>query len=283
MTALLRSELFRLSRRLMPRILLVILAALIIVIYLILWVIVRNPPPETSARELDDLRSSIELDGVRETGLDLVRQVGSVLGVILGASIISTEFTSGTIRTILPRATGRSPFLTAKLLTLLLFVVLVVVLGFLVALLASGLVTALEDLDSDVGAGFAGSSLAAMGRTAFVMLPYVAFSFMVALWTRSTAVGIGIGLSILFLEGLAGSLMTAIGGPLARVPEALLSENVRAITEANDRGDDSAFLPPDNGLPGIWRAAGVLTLYTAAFIALAYWRFRSRDITGGGE
>lgn len=286
MSAVLRSEIFRLSRRLMPRILLLILVVGIAVLYLALWATVQASGQQSSAnpQNTEDLRNALRLSAVRGLGLSFVYQIGAVLVVILAASLIATEFSWGTVRTVLPRASGRSSFLTAKLVTLAVFLVLVVLLGYLAAVAASALVTALAGLGGGLGGGFVSRTLPSIARTAYVMLPYAALSFLLALWVRSTAAGVGVGLAVLFLEGLITQLLSSAGGPLRRIPQALLNANVQAVLRPNAEGLQGAF-GNANGrdLPNIWQAAAVLAAYTAAFIALAYWRFHTRDITAGGE
>lgn len=91
------------------------------------------------------------------------------------------------------------------------------------------------------------------------MLPYAALAFLVALWGRSNAAGIGVGLAVYFLEDLI--LFRVAGDVLDWVPRALLSENVDALLAHNDvRG--GIALPLD--LPSAWQAAGVLGLHIAA-------------------
>ncbi len=277
MTDLLRSELFRLSRRLMPRVLLLILAAVVLLIYLLIWLTSRN---QTDIQAREDLRY-LGLSEVRQVGLGLAYQIGTVLVIILAASTVGAEYGWGTIRTLLPRATGRAPFLWAKILALVLFSALVVVLGFLVALGASAVVTAVEDLGGGLGANFVTGALASLGRTIFVMLPYLALAVLVAVWSRSSAAGISVGLVVLFLEGLVTSLLSLAGDAFDWVPRALLNDNVQAVLSANTEANEGPFAPSQD-LPGAWQGAGVLALYTAIFVALAYWRFRSRDVTTGG-
>src|SRR6266536_5537930 len=141
MLPLLPSELFRFSRRAMPRIMLLILAGIIVGLYLLLWSVTRTQLEGTNARDIESLRDSLRLHSVRECGLGLTQQIGTILAVIAGATAISNEFGWGTIRTMLPRASSRFAFLSAKLLALLLFVLLMSVFGLVVSLVASGLVT----------------------------------------------------------------------------------------------------------------------------------------------
>lgn len=283
MTPLLRSEIFRLMKRAQPRILLLILAVIILALYLLFWTILRAQGESTSPQELqdrDEIERSLTLRAVPETGTNLTQSFGTVMVVILAATIISNEYAWGTIRTLLPRAAGRAPLVTAKLIVATLFAALVVVGGFLVALVGSGAVSALEGLDTGLGGGFAGDTLASLARTGYVMLPYVALSFLTALWFRSTAAGITIGLSVLFLEGIVTALIDAAGGPLERVPDFLLGNNVSAIMREN-AVVDGVFSADAGDLPNPWQGAAVLAVYTVVFVALSYWRFRTRDITSG--
>ena len=279
--SLLRAEVFKLSRRAMPRILLVILVLGVIGIYGLLWLALESGSraDDPGTREsMEELRDFLSLERARETGIEFVVTLGSILGVILGASVISTEYTWGTIRTILPRAGTRAGFLTAKYLLLAGFVVLLVLLGFVAALLASFVVSAVEDLGRDLGANAVPEIVAALARGAFVILPYVALAFLIAVLTRSTAAGISIGLVILLGEGIVTELLELLPGALERLPGFLLSRNVNAVMDANAVDEGSA-----DALPNIWRAAAVLLAYTAAFVAFAYRIFLTRDVTAGGE
>ncbi len=277
MVGLLASELFRLARRPMTRALLAILVVAVATLYLVLWSVLRAQGTELQPQQVAELRDQIRPATVRSAGLSLVHQVGTVLAVILAASLIASEFGWGTIRTLLPRSPGRAPFITAKLLVLALFAAALVLVGYLTALAASLLLARLEHLDTALGAAALPRTLAALVRTLLVMLPYTALAFLAALWFRSTAPGIGIGLAVLFLESLVTGLLRLQGGTLGRVPEALLAVNVQAVLAANAAGLPTTSATPN--LPDAWRAAAVLAAYTAAFVALAYWRFLRRDIT----
>lgn len=281
MTALLRSELFRLSRRWMPRVLLLIVAVAVLALYLVLWSVLRTDNGQLDTNQRRDLEETVQLGNVRNSGLALVQQVGGILVVILAASTIGTEFGWGTIRALLPRASSRSALLTAKLITLVLFTALVVLAGFIAALAGGAIATSGLGLNASLGSNVAVESLAALGRTVLVMLPYAAIAFFTALWARSNAAGIGVGLAVLFLEGLILSLIASAGGPLERLPEALLSENVRAVMAANAHNLPFQPSPRANDLPGAWRGAVVLCGYTALFVAAAFALFRRRDVTSG--
>jgi ABC-type transport system involved in multi-copper enzyme maturation permease subunit len=112
--------------------------------------------------------------------------------------LIGAEFGWGTIRTLLPRARSRVALLAAKSVTALVFIVAIVLVGTVVAFGASTVVTVLEDLPGGLGPDGVASTVAAIGRTIYVMVPYAALALLITTWTRSVAAGIGVGLSILF-------------------------------------------------------------------------------------
>ncbi|MGH2561076.1 MAG: ABC transporter permease [Thermomicrobiales bacterium] len=277
MTPLLHSELFRLVRRWMPRFLLAIVILGVGALYAIFWAVVRTQ----SGDDIEDLRQHIRLASVRDTGLTLVWLFGTTIVVILTASLIGTEFGWGTIRTLLPRARGRSSLLTAKLLTAVLFTAVVIVVGTFVALSASATATVLEDLSGGLGPGGGVKLIESIGRTFFAMLPYLALTFFITVWTRSVAAGVGIGVSAIFLEGAILALLGLAGDTFDRVPGALISRNVDALLAANSTGLDSPFAGTTDPLPPVWQATAVLTAYTIAFLALSYYLCRRRDITVG--
>lgn len=286
MTRLLQSELFRLSRRLMPRVLVLIMVGTVLLLYLVMWTAARAATEQESPEQTTDLQVKLRLNlrvgVVRDFGLtQLVHPLASILVVILSASTVGSEYGWGTIRAILPRAGGRTMFLTAKLASLGLFVLIVVVLGFLVALGASAFITPAEGLQGGLGARFLPETLAALARTVYVMLPYVAIAVAIAVLTRSGAAGIGAGLAILLIEGPITGLIGAAGGPFAWIPKLLVSANVRAIMRLNIVDPATTLTDTSNSLLSPWAAAGVLAVYTAASLGFAFWRFQSRDITSG--
>ena len=264
MLPLLRSELFKLSHRMMTRVLLLIVVGALLGTYLVLG--------SVGEAEEGDVLEDLRIGAVHDNGMFIVYQLGFITTIVLAASSVASEFSWGTIRTLLPRTAGRSPFLTAKLITLGLFVVVVVILGFLAALVGSVLVTAIRDLDSSLGDDFVWRLLGSMVRTAYVILPYAALAFVIALWSRSSAAGIAIPIVVFYAEVLLTPAFTSIES-LEWLPDALIySANISSLL-------DSDAVVSKEDLPGSWQAAGVLAAYVTAFVSLAYGRFLTRDVT----
>lgn len=270
MVALLRSELFRLAKRPMPWVMLGILAALMLLFYGVSWAIIEAQP----ARDTVGLRDDIRVVDVPQVALNgFVAPFGTVMAVVLGASTVGTEFGWGTIRTLLPRAIGRVPLLLAKMVAVALVIAALVVVTSLLALGLGALVNGVVGIDGGTDGAFALDFLAAVGRTIYVMLPYAALAFLVALITRSNAAGITIGIVFFFAEAIILQLVGLVDA-LDWVPEVFLSENVNAVASANGGA-------VQEGLPSAWRGAAVLLAWTAAFLALALAIFRRRDVTSG--
>jgi ABC-type transport system involved in multi-copper enzyme maturation permease subunit len=277
---LLHSEWFRLRQRAMPWLLLGIFLGVVLLIYLLMWFVLgANSTTTTGELSRTQLQDALRIGAVNDSGLQRVEQFGLVFTVILAASIIATEFSWGTIRTILPRSSGRAAFLTVKLIVAAAFAAVVIVAGFGVSLAASAGVTWMEGLDSSLGPNFWLYALAAMGRVFFVMLPFVAMAAMVSLWTRSSAAGIGVTLGVMFLEPVIMSVVSAAGGFLEHLPELFFMKNVNAVLDFRQAGGrEGGIFGEGTNLPNPWQAASVLLAYTAAFCGLTYWRFLKRDI-----
>ena len=245
MLPLLRSELFRLGRRWMPRVLLLVVVGGVVLVYALVWVSLATQDGTEEAEIRDDLT----LAQAHSFGLDLTYFFASIVAVIMAASIIGTEFGWGTIRTLLPRARSRIGLLTAKLVALVVFDVVLVVAGFLAALVMSAVVTAAENLEGDAGGDGLLDAVVAIGRTTYVLLPYTALAFFVAVLTRSNAAGIAIGLAVLLAEGIAVAILNAVLDSLDWVGDLLFSQNISAITDLND-GTRNTDLPAVAGRGG---------------------------------
>jgi ABC-2 type transport system permease protein len=270
MLPLLRSELFRLSRRWMPRVLILVVVLGVVGVYAILWLTLATQ----DASDTEGLDEDLALAGAHSVGLSITSFFVSILAVIIGASLIGTEYGWGTIRALLPRARSRLGLLAAKISALVIFDVVMIVAGFLAALVMSGLIASAEDLNNDLGGSFLTDSVLAIGRTVYVTLPYTALAFFVAVLTRSNAAGIAIGLAVLLTESIVLAILTEITDLFDWLGDILFSENSAAITDLNDgsRSDD---------LANPWTAAVILGLWIAGFVAAAIVIFQRRDVTSG--
>lgn len=272
MLPLLRSELFRLRHRWMTWVLLLVVVLGVAGVYAILWATYAAQ----DASDIDDIGDDLRFVAVPDIGLDIAYFFASIVAVILGASIVGTEYGWGTLRALLPRARSRISLLGAKLVALVLFDVALLVVGFVTAFAMSALVGSAEGLNDGLGAGFWGDALLAIGRNIYILLPYSALAFMVATVTRSNAAGIAIGLAILLAEGIVVSILNALGNTFDWVGDVLFTNNIAAISNLNNSGDGGR-----SDLPAAGQAVVVLGLWTIALVAVALAVFRRRDVTSG--
>jgi len=266
--SLYRSEIFRLTHRMMPRVMMFALAVLVVGAYLLLWF----SSSSLNDADLADLKDHLRLGSAPKYGMDIVYQVSMLVAVVLASSSIATEYGWGTIRAILARTDSRAAFLTAKLLAVLTFVVVLSLLGVACVLAGSAAVTSIAGLDTSLGDGFLFRALGATIRNGFVVLPYVALAFVASLWFRATAAGVAVVIVVFYADVLLTPLATG-GGLLSWFPEnALIYRNIQAVLDAN-------ALQRSGDLPGAWQGAAVLAGYALVLFALSYWRFETRDVS----
>jgi len=236
------------------------------------------PPQPGSQEAMTDLLRQMRPANVQGFGISLVSGIGSVMLIIFAASHVGTEFGWGTLRTLLAHGAGRATFLGAKLLSIAGFGVLFIFVGVVAAIIGSYLATTIAAGDTsglDLGA-----IASAAAKAYYTFLPYMALAALIAVWSRSAGAGIAAGLVLYFTEGLIASLVVQLNREYANIVNYGLSRNVTAITRdltaTGVTQDPSAI-----ALPDAERAALVLAIYTAVFVALAFWRLRTRDITLG--
>lgn len=261
MIAMLHGELFKLAHRRMARVVVLLVAIGPVVAYLLLSAL-----PEGSGSDVENLR----IAHVPDSGMFVVYQIAMVAAVAMAATSIGSEYSSGTIRTLLPRSAGRPAFIAAKAGSLAAFVALIVVTGLLAVLAGSALATLLRGLDGSVGAGFAGDAALSVLKVVLAVLPYCALALLVALWTRSTAAGIAVPIVLFYVEVLLTPLFTSTDA-LSWLPDARIYTNITSVL-----GVHAIVAAAD--VPAAGQSAAVLAAWAAGLVALALGRFLSRDI-----
>jgi ABC-2 type transport system permease protein len=286
MLRLLRSEVYRLRRRWMPWILLACIGLAGIGLYLLLYTAAQAsleaersgavPSQPGTAEAMTDLLRQMRPANIQGFGISLVSGIGSVMLIVFAASHVGTEFGWGTLRTLLAHGAGRASFLGAKLLSIAGFGVLFFFVGVVAAIIGSYLATTIAA--GDTGGLDLGAIGAAAAKGYYTFLPYMALAALIAVWSRSAGAGIAAGLVLYFTEGLVTGLVVQLNRDLANIVNFGLSRNVTALTRdvtATGITQD----PTAVALPGEGQAALVLAIYTVLFVALAFWRLRTRDIT----
>lgn len=220
--------------------------------------------------------------------LDAGQYWGPVFIAFFAASAVATDFGWGSVRLSIARGVTRTQFLTAKLLT----TALICAAGMLIAL-AVGIVFSLaatqlfEDPVRYVGVN-PEPSVSEMppmvARAALAILPYGLLAFMLAVVSRSTAMGATGVLVYKLVESAAVSLMGELGGNWERFQNLFIEHHASALLAANKNGypdyNTIAFraVPDRADTPDPSVAAIMLVVFCVAFGAISFWSFARRDL-----
>jgi ABC-2 type transport system permease protein len=229
-----------------------------------------------TTRQLEETLEQIRPAHVDELGVSLVAGIGSVLLIVFAASHTGTEYGWGTLRTLLASGASRAHFLVAKLASLAVFAVVFTALG-VAAVIAGSYVVSLQ-AGYDTSGLDVPTILSASSRAVYAFVPYMALASLIALWSRSSGAGIAAGLVIYFAESIVMQLLISFNRDFATIANLGLSRNIQSLSRVTV---NVAGTNPSNAssLPDQTQAALVLAAWTAAFIVLAFWRLRARDVT----
>ena len=294
MLRLLRSEIFRMRRRWMPWIMLGLIVVAAFAVYFLIWgstqaqiaLLKSGQAPPQGAPTLEQLREALLIvtpGRVQDFGVSVVSGFGSIMLIVFAASHVGTEFGWGTFRTLLAHGATRSGFLVSKAVSLLLYAALLMFVGTVAAIGGSYVVSSLADLSTGSGVDLAGVARVA-AKSGYTFIPYMALALAIAVWSKSAGAGIASGLVVYFAEGLVATILVSLNKDYAQIVNWGLSRNASALTRtvSSGQGGPSTQDPTAASLPDPTQAAIVLAVYTVLFLALAYWRLRSRDVTVGG-
>ena len=222
-----------------------------------------------NAQNAADLKKNLTFTELRTFGLNLNNLFGGIMLVIVASGLIGNEFSWNTVRPLLARARSRTSLMTAKFATLLIYCVVFSVILALLTVAMSGVASAI------VGESwqFSGSELGKVAAFTLGLiaqnLPVMALAFLLALWTKSNAAGIGVALGLIILEPTLFGILNNVNDVFHKIQKGGLQYNSSKLMEVG--------LTEQAG----WIALIVLAIYTAIFVALSYIVFRRRDVTSG--
>jgi ABC-2 type transport system permease protein len=269
----------------MSLVLLLVLIGIIVLLYLLLLAVSKVTLPQNIPGSSGAIQNLLGLPLAIPFAFTIISSFGSVLAVILLASSMGNEYNWRTIRTMLICSESRFKLLWAKLISAGLFILAGMVIGLAVGFLMSLLTTAIGGYAfnfSFATGSYLWDQFLQLWRTGFVILPYLMLGFLFAIVGRSAMPGIALGIGVFFLESIITTFMTLAGGWIARIPEYLITANVRAINSLNHLPESvgTGFGGGNLPTPSVSHAFIVLSIYTVAFIFLAFYTFRKRDVTG---
>lgn len=237
---------------------------------------------------LDQLGALVTLPRATEGIFSMAGSVGGFLLVILAASIVGGEYAWGTVRTNLILGMGRRRYLLSKVIAVLLLtlagLVVTFVFGFVFAIGTTLLMNQGVDW-SFLGGLFVPRVLAMFGRTWFILAAPISMAVMVAVLTRSSAVAIGVGIAYPIVESIVAGVLANIAGWGETFQQYTIGYNMTSVMALNAMGERYASAginlgnAPGGTVPAFWRTASLLLGYGLAFLAVAFYSFRKRDLT----
>ena len=274
MTGAVRAELLVLRKRTSSWILLGIWSALALVFaYVVPYVSYLD---DSGQEPLADLLPH-ELVGSLMGGFPFF---GGVLALMLGVLAFGSEYGWGTLKTLFTQQPGRLRVFGAKLIALAIGLVPFVFVVFGLGALASYAIALREG--AEVAWPSAWLLLRGLAAGWLILAVWAAFGVVLAVLSRGTALATGIGiLYALVIEGLLSALAGEVS-LLDRVVEFFLRANAYSlVTALGVPADDVANNGPGSfsgPFVGAAQASLVLGVYAAAFLLLAGWLLRRRDV-----
>jgi ABC-2 type transport system permease protein len=274
MTGIVNAELLLIRKRASTWILLTIWALLALTFaYVVPYVAYLNDP---ASQQLADVLPE-RLVGTLMAGFPFF---GGVLALMLGVLSIGSEYGWGTLRTLFTQGPGRLRIFGAKLLALALALVPFVLVVYALGALASYAIALREGVD--VTWPSAWLLLRGLAAGWLILAVWAALGVLLAVLSRGTALATGIGiLYALVIEGLLSALASEVS-VLDRLVEFFLRANAYSLVSVLGVAADDVSNNGPGSFSGPFVAGGqallVLVVYLAAFIAVAGWLLRRRDV-----
>jgi ABC-2 type transport system permease protein len=237
--------------------------------------------------QLEQIKLQLSFPGVFGAVLGQVNGSGGILAIILAAGALGSDYSWGTMRTLLARAPARGTYLLAKTLALLLGLLLAILIALAIGALLALVTSAWLGLPGQLSGRDLLALPVGIARALLVILPYLLATLACAAWGRSVLAGVGGGLIFLALDVGAGSLSSlGLVNELVRfMLNLLLQPNINTLVVLNGQlfGLDQAVLASAldlASLPSPLQATLVVLLYCAGFAYTAWRSLARRDVTG---
>ena len=294
MARLILTEIFKVRKRWMPYILLGLLIAFLALAQFGMYAAYRSTESEIEnmgpqqQEGFQRMATILVLPRATEGIFAITQSMGAFLLVVLAGSVIGAEYAWGTVRTNIMRGMGRSKYLLSKLIAILLLTLMGLVIAFIFGFIFSIGTTLL--IDGTIDWGFLGGLyiprvLAMFGRTWFVLAIPISMTAMVAILARSSAVAIGVGIAYPIAEGIIVGILAGVTGWGETLQEYTIGYNMSAVMALNalEEGYSNVGVhfgdSPGETFPAFWRTASLLAAYGLAFLVVAFYSFRKRDLT----
>ncbi len=202
--------------------------------------------------------------------------IGSVvvlLVVIVAAGIVASEFSQGTIKMLLSRPVKRWKILTSKYVTVILFGVVLMLVGFGVSIISAYVIFQSGSGQELVWNGKEVVEVSVWGRGLYILLLSFAnvfvtatFAFMIGSVFRSSSMAIGLSLFSYFM----GNTVVMLLSKYEVVKYIVFTHMDLTMYESNFRIVEDITMP---------FSLAVLAVYLIMFLLISYTTFMKRDIT----
>ncbi|WP_346267729.1 ABC transporter permease [Sporosarcina sp. E16_3] len=227
-----------------------------------------------------EYRLANSIEPLSETGREKMIMgssgIGSIavlLTVIVAAGIVASEFTQGTIKMLLSRPVKRWKILTSKYVTVILFGILLMLVGFIVSILGAFIFFQSGNGQELVWNGKEVVEVSVWGKGLYMLLLSFAnvfvtatFAFMIGSVFRSSSLAIGLSLFIYFM----GSTLVMLLARYEIVKYIVFTHMDLTIYETDFRIVEGITMP---------FSLAVLAVYIVIFLFISYTTFIKRDIT----
>jgi len=212
----------------------------------------------------------------RETMIMESAGVGSIvvlLAVIVAAGIVASEFTQGTIKMLLSRPVKRWKILTAKYVTVHLFGILLMLVGFVVSIICAYILFSAGNGRELVWNGKEVVAASVWGKGLYILLLSYAnvfvtatFAFMIGSVFRSSSLAIGLSLFSYFM----GNTLVVLLAKYEIVKYIVFTHINLTMYESGSMFVEGITMP---------FSLAVLAVYIVVFLVISYTTFTKRDIT----
>jgi ABC-type transport system involved in multi-copper enzyme maturation permease subunit len=224
-------------------------------------------------QQLAERRDGFTLPGSIPNALMPGLTVGLILLTVLAASLLGAEYGWGTIRPVLARGTGRWQYLASKLILLVLLAGAALAVVTLATAVSSWITNSLVSGPAAAGATSWGDAATALGKTWLALVPYLTFTVCLTVVTRSSAVGMAIGIGYFLGEEIIVAIMNGVFSWFGSVTHYLLAQNMAVWVGHALLGQLPTGVSTGHALV-------VLLVYTLALGGGAFALFSRRDVTG---
>ena len=220
--------------------------------------------------------------------MDIMFSIQGLAVVVLVGAVVAQEYTWKTYSLWLSHGTPRLIVLASKFAALMVATFLMILIPLLVGGTLSAFFTvSVTGVLDPSHVDFGQLSLGLM-RMAYVLLPYIALTFLLAILSRSTVVAIGGSVAFtLIIENIMAQIMTLLGGVAAKIAQYLPTMLAQSIMSLNINVAANAMSVSVNGSqiidapqfldPNL--AALYVGLYTIVLLGLSIWVFQRQDMT----